>query len=297
VSGPLRIGLIGCGRLAEVGYAPALALTPGVRAVAVADPDPTASATVAAALGNGSPVAEHADADALVAGAGVDAVVIASPPAEHLASARAASAAGLPALVEKPPAPDLEGAIELAALAPAPWIGFNRRFAQGRLRDALPRGGRIELELELRYRRAGWGARTVADDALLDLAPHLVDLALMLGGGPGEVRGARIGPERAELELETGRGPARIRCATDRSYRERVAVRTRGRDPVVWSRGGLRDNLAARLRRDRHPLVGSLARQLAAFASAVRGADPGPLASAEDGVRTMAVIEAARASA
>ena len=36
---PLRLGLIGCGRLAELGYAPAIARLGEVELVAVADPD------------------------------------------------------------------------------------------------------------------------------------------------------------------------------------------------------------------------------------------------------------------
>ena len=37
---PVRIGLVGCGRLAELGYIPALARVHGAQLVAVADPDP-----------------------------------------------------------------------------------------------------------------------------------------------------------------------------------------------------------------------------------------------------------------
>ena len=39
-SHPVRIGLVGCGRLAELGYIPALARVQGAELVAVADPDP-----------------------------------------------------------------------------------------------------------------------------------------------------------------------------------------------------------------------------------------------------------------
>ena len=42
-----------------------------------------------------------------------------------------------------------------------------------------------------------------------------------------------------------------------------------------------------------HPLIASLRAQLSAFAAAARGADGGLLATAEDGVRAMRVIEAA----
>jgi predicted dehydrogenase len=53
----------------------------------------------------------------------------------------------------------------------------------------------------------------------------------------------------------------------------------------------------ARGRTSPHPLAVSLAAQLDAFAAAVRGDDPGDLATADDGLAAMAVVDAARTSA
>jgi predicted dehydrogenase len=302
---PLRLGLVGCGRLAELGYLPALAGLPEVELAAVADPDAgrrEAIAALAARNGGGSGHAArtYAGAGELVGAGGVDAIVVASPAGAHAEDAEVAAGAGLPCVVEKPPAPDAAGARALAALEPAPWIGFNRRFDHGRaLVDAIPADGPLELELELRYRRASWQALTVRDDALLDLAPHLVDLALLLTGAPtAAVRSAEVGPARAALQLETHRGPVAIRCATDRPHAELAIVRRPGGERLAQSRaGGLAAALAGRLRRSEHPLVGSLRRQLAAFATAARGGGSRLLASAEDGVRTMLVIDDAREAA
>ncbi len=295
---PLRLGLIGCGRLAELGYAPAVAGLSGVRVAAVADPEPARCDRVVGLLTRaGPPPVAHTSAGELLAGGGIDAVVIASPPAEHGWQAELASRAGVAALVEKPPAPTGSGAARLAALAPPPWVGFNRRFLHApRLLAAIPDEGPLELELELRYRRDSWRPVSVADDAASDLAPHLVDLALLLTGfGPASVRAARLSPERAELELDTGRGPATIRCATDRAHSELVAVRARDGTSVARSRaGGPLAALTGRIPGREHPLVASLRAQLAAFAAAAHGGDPGALATAAEGARVMELIDDAR---
>ncbi|HLU56489.1 MAG TPA: Gfo/Idh/MocA family oxidoreductase [Pseudonocardia sp.] len=293
----LRIGLVGAGRLGEQGYVPALAAAAGVRLAAVAEPDEARRARVAGAAG----VPGYRSAEDLLAAGGVDALVLATPASAHLADARLAAAAGLPALVEKPPAADVAEAAELAALEPTPWIGFNRRFDDGvaRLREAVPRGAEVGVFCEISYRRAGWDAHTVRDDALTDLGPHLVDLARWLTGADvTDVRRADVRRERAGFDLVLGAARARIRCATDRPYRERIEVRHRdGRLVGRLSRGGLVAAVRGRLAsRGPHPLVASLTAQLEAFARAVRGELEPTLATAEDGVAVMAALDAVRAA-
>ena len=289
---PARLGLVGCGRLAEVGYVPAAELTPTVQFVAFADPDAERRDLLA-----GTEARAHASAEELIEAGEVDGLVVASPPATHEPVAELAAAAGLPCLVEKPPAPDLEGAERLAALEPAPYVGFNRRFSLGRgLRDVLPEGGVIELELN--YRRFSWAPLEVRDPALLDLAPHLVDLALRAGlGSPRSLAAGSSRPERVRIDIAGDRGRARIACACDRFHRERVVVRD-AEGAVVERRtqGGLVRGVAQRLRPGPHPLVASLAAQLATFAAVVRGGQPGELATAEEGARVMALIACAARS-
>ncbi len=293
----LRLGLIGCGRIAELGYAPAIAGLEGVTVTALADPEAERLVRVAGLIEAPTAPRTFATAAEVVGSGAVDAVIIASPAAEHVWQAELAARASIPALVEKPPAPTLAGAERVAALSPPPWIGFNRRFQHAaRVAAAIPADGRLELELEIGYRRASWRPLTPGDDALLDLGPHLVDLALVLGGSPSaRVRSAKLAPEQAELELELERGRARIRCATNRPHRELVAVRDpSGRRLARSTAGGPLAMVSGRLPGRVHPLVGSLRRQVAAFASAARGGDPGSLASAADGVRVMRVIDEAR---
>jgi predicted dehydrogenase len=232
----------------------------------------------------------------------VDAVIIATPVGAHVTDARAVASAGLPSLVEKPPAPDLDGARRLAALEPPPWIGFNRRFepASAALRAALAgEERRVRLRLAFHYRRASWAPLEVRDEALLDLGPHAVDLARWLVGPIRRVRTAALSSERCELEVELERGSASISLATDRILRELVEVRAESGALVARdSRGGLARAIVARLRpQTDHPLVDSLAAELESFCAAVRGADPGVLATADDGVAAMEAVDAAGRSA
>lgn len=292
---PLRLGIAGCGRIVERGYLPAVAGLPGVEVVAVADPDSGRRADAADAAG----AVPFADVGEMLDRGGAEALVVAAPAAIHEEIVRAASEAGLPSLIEKPPAPDLSGATAMAGLAPAPSIGFNRRFLQGaELAPLIPDEGWLELKLELCFRRRDWGAHSCEDEALLDAGIHMIDLASFLAGSqPIAVRDAATGTETAELELELGRGRARIRCATDRAYAERVEVRDRGGGMLARSRTDRLRAGARRLRGDGDPLVASLRRQLECFADRVGGREPGSLADAPAAVAAMSVVEACRRSA
>ena len=297
----LRLAIAGCGRIAERGYIPALRRVPDASLIAVADPEPTRREGIraaAAALGGRLPAA-YASLERLLAEEAPDAVVIATPTDLHLAQAGLAAGAGIPSLVEKPPASTLAEAERLAELEPSPWIGFNRRFmADARIRERARRLAEPRLRVELRYRRRAWNPLSARDEALLDAAPHAIDLVLFLSGAaPAAVRARRLDDRGAELELTLDRGEALIRCSLHRPYRERVVVR----DGSVWPvardhRGGLRGAVAARLRPGEHPLVASIVAQLSAFMRVAAGGDPWPLASAADGIEVMRVVKAARRS-
>lgn len=290
----LRLGLVGCGRLAELGYVPAARAAAGIEIVAVSDPDRARRGLVAARLG----ASAHARLGELLAATRLDGIVVCTPPEDHEEAAAAAAGAGLSALVEKPPAPDAAGSLRIAALAPAPWIAFNRRFDQGlELGQKVPSGGDLELHMLLHYRRKSWRPIARGDDALLDLAPHMIDLALFLTGSlPLAVR-AHCTRERAGIVLATTRAEVKIECATNRPHRELVEIRDAGgRRAGRAERGGRTRGVVARLSAGVHPLVRSLTLQLEAYGAALRGADPGPLATAGEGAAVMRVLDAARRS-
>jgi predicted dehydrogenase len=289
----MRLGIAGCGRIAERGYVPAALAAEGVTIAAFADPDPERLDHCLGLWQEGGEEAESfADAASLLETGGIDLLVVAAPLELHVGLAEQAAAAGVRTLVEKPPAPDLAGAERLAALDPEPILAFNRRFLQGeQLRDSIPAEGWLDLDLELRFQQGAWGAHEVRDEALLDAGIHPIDLACHLSGAaPIAVRGAEISPQRASFELELSRGRARIDCATDRGHRETVSVRGRsGKLLARSSWGGIRGRLASIGRPD--PLTVSLQRQLEALP------DSPHLSTARDGVTAMAVVEAARRSA
>jgi predicted dehydrogenase len=290
----LRLGLVGCGRLAERGYAPASARADGIEIVAVADISRARRSLLAAKLG----ASAHTRTSELLASVPVDGLIVCSTPEHHEEAATQAAAAGIPALVEKPPATDARGALRLARLTPAPYCAFNRRFDQGAaLVGKVPATGDLELHLVLHYRRASWRPLQRGEDALLDLGPHLIDLALMLTGAlPLAVR-SHATRERAGIALATSRGSVHIECATNLPYRELVEIRDgAGRRVARASRGGRVRGVAGRVAPGVHPLVGSLTAQLQAYGRALRGEDAGLLATAAEGAAVMCVLDAARRS-
>jgi predicted dehydrogenase len=296
---PLKVGLVGCGRLAERGWIPALGIAAAAgtaRIVALAEPDRgrRAAAARAAGLDDG---AAFSDWRELIAAGSADAVVLALGGRAQVEPAEAATSAGLAVLVEKPPGGDLEGAAALAALEPPPRVGFSRRFdaAWQALRAAAARSSvPHSLELRLAYRRSAWAPHVVQDDALADMGSHAIDLAAWIGGAPvARARCTLLEGDAAEgeLELAGGRGGARFGVGQGRSYSE--LGRLAGSDVAVH-RGGAWRNALGRFGRgpDAGVLVGSLAAELAAFARR-----DGDVATADDGVRCHAVLGALRASA
>ena len=116
----LRIGVMGCGVVADYGHLPALGRTPGLEVHALFDPD--AGRRAAAAKRFGVPVATGDEEVffAGVGGAGLDAVLVASPAPAHAANVRSCAAHGLPVLCEKPLAvDDAQGRAMIDAMADA----------------------------------------------------------------------------------------------------------------------------------------------------------------------------------
>jgi myo-inositol 2-dehydrogenase/D-chiro-inositol 1-dehydrogenase len=139
---PIRLGLVGYGRLARGYYLPALRRLSGAKVVAVADPLDTSHAAAHAAFPS---AASCRDLDELLVDR-PDALLVATPPSTHLALWNAAQAAGLPVFLEKPFV--LAGQLGHAAADPAArarlMVDFNRHFwpPYQRLR-ALAASGRI----------------------------------------------------------------------------------------------------------------------------------------------------------
>ncbi|MCG3148218.1 MAG: Myo-inositol 2-dehydrogenase [Verrucomicrobiae bacterium] len=221
---PLRIGLVGCGRISRAhvaGYRQA----GGARIVRVFDANPTAAAALAQETG-----AAVADSlAALAQPAEVDAVSICTPPAFHLEHGRLFVRAGIPVLCEKPLAANLADAQKLAALVGRRralfMAGFCHRFHPPirALRELLRRG-RLGKPLVFRVTFAGQfpltgdhraNARLAGGGCLADNGAHAVDLFRFLIG------------EVATVQAQTGH---LVQPAAVEDY---AALLWRGRDGCV----------------------------------------------------------------
>ena len=202
---PLRVGLLGCGRLGSQVMLPLLASRPDVRVTVVADPDEPAR-TRAQARAPGA----VADADwrAALDRPDLDAVVVTLPTALHGAAALSAMARGVAVYLEKPLAATLD---EATAIREA-WrgtgltvaVGFNLRFHPLiiRMRQHLcdgrigqPRLMRCAFTVAARL-DGSWRHHSAQGGGVLrDLASHHVDLARhLLGGDIQRVSASRVTP-------------------------------------------------------------------------------------------------------
>ncbi len=100
---PIRIAIVGYGKIAKDQHVPSIAADPRVVLAAVVSPRAPADA--------GVPVFPSTEAMLEAMAGELDAVAVCTPPTVRLAIAQAAFAAGLDVLLEKPPAATL-GEIE-----------------------------------------------------------------------------------------------------------------------------------------------------------------------------------------
>src|SRR5687768_13331473 len=122
---PIRLGLVGYGKIAQDQHVPAILANPAFRLLAVAS------------LGQPCPGAENFSSlgEMLANGPEVDAIVFCTPPQGRFALVSEAIAAGKHVLVEKPPCATLGEAMALIDQAGAQGISglfaWHSRFAPG----------------------------------------------------------------------------------------------------------------------------------------------------------------------
>ncbi|HWN32929.1 MAG TPA: Gfo/Idh/MocA family oxidoreductase [Pseudonocardia sp.] len=113
MTSPVRLALIGCGRIAQVAHLPALEKADGVELVALCDPN----AAVAGAVARRYDVRSvHTDPAEMFADPAVEAVLIATPDRFHFDLASAALGGGKHVLVEKPLASTVQECAQLVEL-------------------------------------------------------------------------------------------------------------------------------------------------------------------------------------
>ena len=201
---PRKIGLIGCGMVADYGHLPAIQETSGLQLHAICDPDATALRRAQEKFH-----VPHAFTDpAAFFASGIDAVSITSPAPCHLGNVLDAARAGVPVICEKPLAMNGREAMEIITAMKASgkslFTAFCYRFSPCALKiRELVQSGAIGKALSLRliynwnlhgkFTTGADGTRTIQkrrEDRILEGGPmvdcgtHQIDLAMFwLGSG------------------------------------------------------------------------------------------------------------------
>ncbi len=303
---PVRVGLIGSGRMGSFHAESLTHRIPGVQLVAVADPAPEVAQRMAAAFGA---AAGYTDAADVFADPSVDAVVIAAPARFHADLIVAAAQAGKAVFCEKPGALTLsdldrvQRAVEEAQVALQ--VGFNRRFVSdwAAARRLIDDGslGSPRLMRSVTRDPGGFDPARVAPDTIFnETLIHDFDTLCFLNPGaqPVEVfavADALVEPswrDRGLLDTAVvtvrfdngavGVAEACFEAAYGYDVRGEVfgskgmATMGDGRlDGMVFS--GSSGRVVSTARSDQALLAGAYVEELAVFADVVRGLDPVPV--------------------
>ncbi|HZD97664.1 MAG TPA: Gfo/Idh/MocA family oxidoreductase [Micromonosporaceae bacterium] len=332
----VRVGVIGCGRIAQVAHLPAIVKADGVELVGVSDPSRMLVESVARQYG----VTAYSETDALL-DEDIDAVVIAVPDRLHLPLGLLALQAGKHVLLEKPAASDSDQAEQLTRAAAAAdrklQIGAMRRHDPG-MRYAATAIGQLGqlMTVSLWYRIQGklrapteaalFPPTAVDDDVrrgeashkadrrrylLATHGAHVFDTMRMLVGEPSIVH-AHVAQVGSDFSWH---GNARIGggalCGFELSanvhseyaegievYGERGHVRVRSYFPFYRRTSEVRyfDEESGEAREPEFGATDPYQRQVEAFARAIVDGTP-TTPSGEDGVAALRIIEAVATSA
>lgn len=207
-TGPVGIGVIGCGHFTQSVILPVFGRLPDTRVVALADP-------VAAARESAASLAPRAslydDPAALLRDAQVEGVVVAAPTGHHAELAIQVLDAGRHLYLEKPIATSLDEAGRVIeswrAAGTVGMVGFNYRWHPGYLaiRQAIADGdiGKV-VSIRTTFctppgHSGGWRShRSAGGGVLLDLASHEMDLIHFVLGEPVVEVAARLSSRGSE---------------------------------------------------------------------------------------------------
>ena len=314
----LRLGIVGCGAVADRYHLPAAAASDAVELVALVDPATDRAGDLAERYGVGHVLAAASGLPGLV-----DAAIVATPNPLHAPVACELLRAGVHCLVEKPLATTTAECDEIAAAAEAGGavvaVGHDFRLfpvaAYAKELFAYVALGTVE-GVDLRQSAGGrwpyastyvFSKETSGGGVLLDFGVHMLDLLTWWLGDVSQVHSYRDdaagGVEtecELELELESG-APVTIQLTRLRPMRDTFVVRCeRGTVEIgIFEPALLRLTLpgGGTLEGDvpdpafaLAPLETVFVRQLEDFARAIRSGAP-PLVPVADGRRAVAVVE------
>ncbi len=189
---PVKIGIVGCGRIARTVHVPIVSRMPRVELAALADPDAQRLEEAMRKAPHARPFRDYRE---LLALADLDAVVICLPNAKHAEAAVMALQRGKHVYLEKPIAMSLKEGREILdawrSSGLVGMIGYHLRFNKLYLaaRREIQSGGlgdlvgvRSVFSTSARDRPAWQQRRATGGGALLDLACHHIDLVRFLFG-------------------------------------------------------------------------------------------------------------------
>ncbi len=217
----IDVGVIGCGRIAQLAHLGVLSRLPQVRVTAIADTDATKREVAAETAPHAK---AYADYRALLHQSNVQAVVICLPPAFHARCAIEAFVAGKHVYLEKPIALNLNEATEVLEVwqnsGKVGMMGFNFRYNElyREMREQIAKEAIGELVAARSVFSAAARAlpqwkrsRESGGGALLDLGSHHVDIARFLFNqeivaARATTRSQRCQQDTAMLEMRTASG-------------------------------------------------------------------------------------------
>lgn len=199
MTNPLRVALVGAGRMGSFHGRTLAHRLPGVALAAIADPAPGAAERLAAELTVAAtpPIATTTEAAEVLADPTVDALVVAAPARFHVDLVVAAAAADKAVFCEKPMARSLADADHALAAVRAAGVllqvGFNRRFAADwRAARGLLDGGDLGTPRQIRSLTrdpGGFDPATVTPGAIFtETLIHDFDTLRYLNPGARAVR-------------------------------------------------------------------------------------------------------------
>ena len=312
---PVKVAIIGCGAVVELGHLPAAQLAADVEVTVLIDKDKDQAqslaekfevAFVATDLSN---LKEKADA-----------AIIAVPHHLHAPIACECLEMGVPILIEKPMAMN-PSECELIITAAernetAVAVGMPRRFATStqQIRKVLEAGtiGKIHSFSIESGSSESWPSRSLylvrpgecGGGVLMANGCHDLDLALSLFGTPSEFVCSMDSLSRVEsnclITLKTESGiEGRIELSRTRNLKNTIRIEGEkgsiqapllGSSAELFLGNDLHATLKNRDRPTENPFLDSMARQLSAFASTVRGEESSSVEAAE-GARVVQWID------
>ena len=324
-------GIAGCGWVARDYVGPAIVESANGALIACYDPDGSSRQRATERFG----VASHEHIETFLATPGLQAVYVAAPNDAHRGLVEAVAKAGLPVLCEKPMATTLADAEAMVAACAQAGVtyatAFDQRFhAAHRTLAGLIAEGRLGTVTAIRIVYACWLPANWAGDnwridrkragggALMDLAPHGLDLSATLLGEPlvdisaiGQARVHHYDVEDGALLMARSRSGVLVQmhvaynCPETLPRRRLEVIGTAGQaiatDTMGQTAGGTLEVIDAATGvaqmidipgAERSPFLN----QVEAFAASVLGTGPFPFTAAAD-LHTMALVLRAQAMA